>query len=426
MYMDDLIFSVDSLESAQTITNEAVSLFKSRGFKLVKWSANRDTMSVLSSLGPELLSASIRELDLCGEELALPSAKTLGCVWDPDSDELHIDCSLKPLGKYTCRTMLSQLGQKFDPLGFGSPFFIKARLILQQLALDKYDWDTKVPDEIDREWDAWLHSLSLLQSFLLPWFTDLRGPVSTIYPDNGITFQAAAKVLPKLLESTELKNSLRKKGIDWEFIPPYAPAQGGAWEAMVKQIKHVIANILEKSQRRPSFVELLTYVGSATKIVNDRPLTPLSDDPRDFTAITPASLLTPYSSPYCVVGSPQHKDNLRRDYRFNISLSDQFWKKWLEFYLPWQQGRKKWLKMAQNLTPGQLVILTSMEDVSKRGKYQLGRVHEVIPQSRNGKQIVRRVKVATTSTDESTGDVKVVYVLRDLSCIAPVDCPLDS
>ena len=426
MYMHDLIFSVDSLESAQTITNEAVSLFKSRGFKLVKWSTNRDTMSVLSSLGPELLSASIRELDLCGEELALPSAKTLGCIWDPDSDELRIDCSLKPLGKYTRRTMLSQLGQNFDPLGFGSPFFIKARLILQQLALDKYDWDTKVPDEIDKEWDAWLHSLSLLQSFLLPRFTDLQGPVSTIYHDNGTTFQAAAKVLPKLLESTELKNSFRKKGINWEFIPPYAPAQGGAWEAMVKQIKHVIANILEKSQRRPSFVELLTYVGSATKNVNDRPLTPLSDDPRDFTAITPASLLTPYSSPYCVVGSPQHKDNLRRDYRFNISLSDQFWQKWLEFYLPWQQGRKKWLKMVQNLTPGQLVILTSMEDVSKRGKYQNGRVHEVIPQNRNGKEIVRRVKVATTSTDESTGDVKVVYVLRDLSCIAPVDCPLDS
>ena len=58
--------------------------------------------------------------------------------------------------------------------------------------------------------------------------------------------------------------------------------------------------------------------------------------------------------------------------------------------------------------------------------WELGRVYEVIPQSRNGKQIERRVKVATTSTDESTGEVKVVYVLRDLSCIAPVDCPLDS
>ena len=73
--------------------------------------------------------------------------------------------------------------------------------------------------------------------------------------------------------------------------------------------------------------------------------------------------------------------------------------------------------MAQNLTPGQLVILTSMEDVSKRGKYQLGRVHEVIPQNRNGKEIVRRVKVATTSTDESTGDVKVVYVLTLISTV---------
>ena len=162
-------------------------------------------MSVLSSLGPELLSASIRELDLCGEEVALPSAKTLGCVWDFDSDKLRIDCSLKALGKYTRRTMLSQLGQNFDPLGFGSPFFIKARLILQQLAIEKYDWDIKVPDEIVKEWDAWLHSLSLLQSFSLPWFTDLRGPVSTIYSDNRTKFQAAAKVLPKLLESTELK-----------------------------------------------------------------------------------------------------------------------------------------------------------------------------------------------------------------------------
>ena len=102
-----------------------------------------------------------------------------------------------------------------------------------------------------------------LSEFILAFtrFTDLRGPVSTIYSDNGTTFQAAAKVLPKLLESTEY--------INWEFIPPYAPAQGGVWEAMVKQIKHVIANISEKSQRRPSFVELLTYVGSATKIVND-------------------------------------------------------------------------------------------------------------------------------------------------------------
>ena len=45
--------------------------------------------------------------------MALPSAKTLGSVWVTESDELRIQCSLKPLSKYTRRTMLSQLGQNF-------------------------------------------------------------------------------------------------------------------------------------------------------------------------------------------------------------------------------------------------------------------------------------------------------------------------
>ena len=88
--------------------------------------------------------------------------------------------------------MLSLLGQKFDPLGFGSPFFIKARLILQQLAVDKYDWDTTVPDDVVKEWDAWLHSLRLLQNFSLsrwlfinsgvPWLNDdTTGEIKVVY-----------------------------------------------------------------------------------------------------------------------------------------------------------------------------------------------------------------------------------------------------
>ena len=81
-------------------------------------------------------------------------------------------------------------------------------------------------------------SLSL-KDFLLAFsrFNDVRGRVEVIYSDNGSTYQAASKALPKLLHSTELRNSLRGKGIRWEFIPPYAPAQGGTWESMVKQVK---------------------------------------------------------------------------------------------------------------------------------------------------------------------------------------------
>ena len=147
------------------------------------------------------------------------------------------------------------------------------------------------------------------------------------YSDNGSTFQAGSRKLPELIESKVLNTSLRKKCINWEFIPPYTPAQGGAWEATVKQFKIVLSNNLDTTMHKLKFVELLIYVGSAVRIVNERPLIPLSDDPRDFTVITPVSLLTPYLDQHVIVGQPHDRNMLKRDYCFNLSLSKQFWKK---------------------------------------------------------------------------------------------------
>ena len=75
----------------------------------------------------------------------------------------------------------------------------------------------------------------------------------------------------------------------------------------------------------------------------------------------------------------------------------------------------------KNLTPSQLVVLSSHEDIAKWGMYQLGRIHEVIPQMRNGKTLVRRANVAISIKDENTGENKIIYVLRDLSCITPIE-----
>ena len=155
-------------------------------------------------------------------------------------------------------------------------------------------------------------------------FTDLREQVNTIYSDNASTFQAGSKKLPDLIETKDFHISFRTKDVNWEFIPPYAPGQGGAWEAMVKQFKIVLYHILDTAVNKPKFVELLTYIGSAVRIVNERPLVPLSDDPRNFTAITPASLLTPYSDRHVAVGQPHNRDMLRRYFCFNLSISQQF------------------------------------------------------------------------------------------------------
>ena len=91
-----------------------------------------------------------------------PRQKALGCVWETGGDRLRIVSSLKPLTKYIRRTMLSQLGKSFDTLGVFSPFFVKARLVLQRLAIEKYDWDDDVPESIVEEWKAWFQLLGFL------------------------------------------------------------------------------------------------------------------------------------------------------------------------------------------------------------------------------------------------------------------------
>ena len=98
-----------------------------------------------------------------------------------------------------------------------------------------------------------------------------------VFSDNGCTFCAASEQLPKLLQSTEFHNALRKSNINWTRIPPYATGQGGSWGRMVKLFKTALFRVLENTRRLPTLIELQTYFSDAVRIVNDRPLTTLSD-----------------------------------------------------------------------------------------------------------------------------------------------------
>ena len=60
MHVDNFIFSMDSFDDVQLIASEAIVLFRSRGFELVKRSANKESMNVLDS---KLLAPSIRKVD---------------------------------------------------------------------------------------------------------------------------------------------------------------------------------------------------------------------------------------------------------------------------------------------------------------------------------------------------------------------------
>ena len=161
-----------------------------------------------------------------------------------------------------------------------------------------------------------------------------------MYSDNGTTFKAAANVLPQLFHSEELQSFFRKNTLPWEFIPPYSPSQGGAWKSLIKVFKRTLTNTVYPTERKPTIVELQTYISNVTRIVNDRPLISQSDDRLDYNAITSSSLLTPSLDPALPIGHPHTTDHLRLDYRYNAVLAQHFWKRWIKFYLPNCKGER--------------------------------------------------------------------------------------
>lgn len=89
--------------------------------------------------------------------------------------------------------------------------------------------------------------------------------------------------------------------IEWSFIPPRTPHQGGLWESSVKSLKCLMRNVVGMTELTQD--KLLTVSKQAASIVNSRPITPLSGDPNDLQPLTtawflfgvqPTSILEPY------------------------------------------------------------------------------------------------------------------------------------
>ncbi|KRZ91048.1 Anaphase-promoting complex subunit 10, partial [Trichinella sp. T8] len=125
VYVYDLLFSLDDRTETVECVKELKQLTETAGFCLTKWSSNEPT--ILRSL-PEKGVASD-----CKPKTAL------GIVWDNKEDTITSSaiCVTRSDQQMTKRGMLSAVMMIFDPLGYLSPFLVKAK--------HWQDWITKIP-----------------------------------------------------------------------------------------------------------------------------------------------------------------------------------------------------------------------------------------------------------------------------------------
>ncbi|VDD91693.1 unnamed protein product [Enterobius vermicularis] len=68
------------------------------------------------------------------------STKILDIIWKPQSDVLLFNANkISVVPPYTKRKVLNQLASNYDPLGYSTLIFIKAKLYFQKLCVEEYE-----------------------------------------------------------------------------------------------------------------------------------------------------------------------------------------------------------------------------------------------------------------------------------------------
>ncbi|XP_053968194.1 uncharacterized protein LOC128869650 [Anastrepha ludens] len=163
-YVDDLLKGSHSIESLTQIQQEVNTILESAGLKLAKWFSNHTSSSNSESL-QKLLQLSDTD-----------STKTLGIHWQPKDDIFRfiLEDNFSEL-RATKRNILSVSARLFDPLGLLAPLVTKAKILLQELWIQKLDWDESIPLRLDTSWQNFKANLLQLPSISIPRYVNTVG-----------------------------------------------------------------------------------------------------------------------------------------------------------------------------------------------------------------------------------------------------------
>ena len=208
-------------------------------------------------------------------------------------------------------------------------------------------------------------------------FVARRGQPEEVRSDNGGNFVRGEKELREAIEGWnqhKIGEFLLQQNVKWTFNPPGGSHHGGVWERCIRTVRKVMGALTkEQILDEEGLVTLMCEVES---IVNGRPVTKVSDDPKDLEALTPNHLLLLRSGPSLPPGFFQ-KDEIysRKRWRQIQYLADIFWRRWIKEYLPSLQERQKWNRPRRNFVIGDIVLVADVN--CPRSCWPLARIVDV-------------------------------------------------
>lgn len=154
-----------------------------------------------------------------------------------------------------------------------------------------------------------------------------------------------------------------------------------------------------------TLLEFMTLSVKVEAMLNSRPLTPLSSNPADCSALTPGHFLI--GAPLLAVAEPDIQDvpsNRLKHWQVVQAFHQQIWNRWSLEYIHMLQQRSKWTKDQVNLKNGDLVLVHTP---SASLNWPLARITGLHP----GKDGVVRVLDLKTQTGHLTRPAIKVYPL---------------
>ena len=211
-------------------------------------------------------------------------------------------------------------------------------------------------------------------------FISRRGPVKKLYSDNGSNLIGSCPELIEILENLnqdEIKDFAIANDFDWHFHAPKASSHAGHYERLIRSVRSSLQGVLSNDDVNED--NLVTLFCEVEKVLNDRPITPLSDDIKDAPPLTPNTILLLRGNSSRGLGDfdPATYKEAVAHHKHAHHLADIFWSRWIKEYVPLLQARQKALTPSRNLKVNDLVLMTG--EGKKRGNGPMARIVEANP-----------------------------------------------